>query len=80
MIGTGGLRPVATQDLRRLLSLVHRGELACPIDRIGLAINGLLRLGDDLGLLAGLDAKATKAVLVAVVAERLATGIRPPSG
>lgn len=77
MIGTGGLRRVATQDLRTLLRLVHRGALSCPIDRVGLAINGLLRLGDDLGLLAGLDARATQAVLVGVLAERL-PGTRPP--
>lgn len=70
MIGTGGLTKVATADLRSLLRHIHRGELTCPINRIGLAVNGLLRLGDDLALLAGLDASATKAVLIGVLAER----------
>ena len=45
-------------------------ELACPIDQTGLAIAGLLRLGDDLGHLRGLDERAVKAVLIAVLAER----------
>lgn len=70
MIGTGGLAHLATSDLEQLLRLVFRGALPCPIDRVGLATTGLLRLGDDLGLLRGLDATATQAVLVAALAER----------
>jgi hypothetical protein len=70
VIGTGGLKSVSTRDLRQLLKLVHRGELKCPIDRVGLAVNGLLRLGDDLGVLAGLDDRAVRAVLISVLAER----------
>ena len=61
---------VKTADLQALLRCVHRGELACPVDRVGLAIVGLLRLGDELELLAGLDARATQAVIVGVLAER----------
>ena len=64
------LKPVKSEDLQAILRFVHRGELPCPIDRVGLAIVGLLRLGDELELLAGLDAKAVQAVLVAVLAER----------
>ena len=70
MFGSGGLTTVGDEDLRRLFAAVHRGELRCPIDRIGLATTGLLRLGDELELLRGLDATAVKAVLVAVLAER----------
>lgn len=70
MMGTAGLRAVRTEDLRALLAAVHRGELACPIDRIGLATSGFLRLGDDLELLRGLDAAGVRAVLVGVLAER----------
>ena len=70
MIGTNGLKDVKTKDLKKLLRAVHRGELSCPIDRIGLAVTGLLRLGDDLGILAGLDQHATRALLVAVISER----------
>jgi hypothetical protein len=70
MIGTGGLTHLSTPDLEQLLRLVFRGALSCPIDRVGLATTGLLRLGDDLALLHGLDGPATQAVLVAVLAER----------
>ena len=70
MIGTSGLKQVSTGDLKEILRLVHRKELPCPIDRIGLATTGLLRLGDDLEILQGLDERATRAVLVAVLAER----------
>ncbi|TNE87305.1 MAG: hypothetical protein EP330_18995 [Deltaproteobacteria bacterium] len=65
-----GLKNVATKDLEQLLRLVHRGELSCPIDQTGLAVAGMLRLGDDLGHLRGLDEQAVRAVLVAVLAER----------
>ena len=65
-----GLKSVRTQDLKAILSLVHNGSLACPITQIGLAENGLLRLGEDLGHLNGLEERAVRAVLVAVLAER----------
>ena len=70
MIGSGGLKRVSTKDLKEILKLVHREELSCPIDRIGLATTGLLRLGDDLEVLYGLDDKAVRAVIVSVLAER----------
>lgn len=65
-----GLKGVKTKDLEQVLRLVHRGELSCPIDQTGLAVAGLLRLGDDLGHLRGLDQAGVRAVLVAVIAER----------
>jgi hypothetical protein len=64
------LTAIATEDLIALLRLVHRGELACPIRPAGLGEHRLLRLQDDLGFLTGLDLAATRAVLVAVIAER----------
>ncbi|NCG17496.1 MAG: hypothetical protein GWP91_00585 [Rhodobacterales bacterium] len=70
MIGTNGLKTVKLEDLKRLLREVHRETLACPIDRIGLAMVGLLRLGDDIAVLGGLDVAGTKAVLISVIAER----------
>lgn len=70
MLQALGLKAVRTRDLEQILRLVHKGELACPIDQTGLAIAGLLRLGDDLGHLRGLDERAVKAVLIAVLAER----------
>lgn len=69
-LGAQGLTHLPTRDLERLLRLVHRGELTCPIDQPALATVGLLRMVDMLGHLRGLDAKAVQAVLVAVLAER----------
>jgi len=71
MLNSGqGLLNVQTKDLKALLSCIHSGSLSCPITQIGLAQIGLLRLGDDLGHLNGLDEKGARAVLVAVLAER----------
>ena len=70
MIGHTGLVSVSDDDLRELLRQIHRGELVCPITRIGLATVGLLRLGDDLDVLQGLDERGVRAVLVSVLAER----------
>jgi len=70
MLGKRGLTGVKSEDLKRLLKCVHRGELPCPITQIGLATTGLLRLGDDLDALRGLDEAGVRAVIVAVLAER----------
>ena len=70
MLGSGGLKNVRTEDLKAILRAVHRGELPCPITQTGLAITGLLRLGDDLDVLRELDERAVRAVLVAVLSER----------
>ena len=69
-LGANGLRGVKTDDLKKLLQLVHRAELTCPITSTGLAVTGMLRLVDDLNHLRDLDAHAVKAVLIAVLAER----------
>lgn len=74
MVGTKGLVGVSEADLRALLRAVHRGELPCPIDRVGLATVGLLRLGDQLAVLQGLDEAGVHAVLVCVLSERRARG------
>jgi len=76
VFGTGGLTELSTDELRLLLSAVHRQQLPCPIDRIGLATVGLLRVGDHIGILRGLDEEAVRAVLVSVLAERRAPGGR----
>jgi len=70
MFGSTGLTTVSDDDLRRIYAAVHRGELRCPINRLGLATTGLLRLGDDLDILRGLDDAGVRAVLVSVLAER----------
>ena len=67
-----GLSAVATVDLKLLLRKVYREELNCPITQIGLAKAGILRLGDDLAHLRGLERVAVNAVLAAVLAERAA--------
>ncbi|MFT4628679.1 MAG: hypothetical protein ACI8PZ_007375, partial [Myxococcota bacterium] len=69
---TNGLSKVSDNDLRELLRAHHRGELPSPVTRIGLAQTGLLRLGDELDVLHGLDAAGVRAVLVAVLCERRA--------
>lgn len=70
MIGTGGLTAVPTPQLQLLLKAVHKEDLSCPIDRVGLATVGLMHLGDDLEILQGLDVRGVRAVLVSVLAER----------
>ncbi len=68
--GGGGLAHVSTDDLKRVLSRVHDGTLVCPVTHPGLIHAGLPKLIDDLGHLHGLDERSTKAVIVAVLAER----------
>ena len=69
-----GLTEVTTGDLKKLLSFLHGGELRFPLDvgeltRVGLQhCAGLL-----LAQLRELDQRGVQAVLVAVLAERLAT-------
>jgi len=70
MIGTGGLKSVSTARLKDLLMAVHRGDLSCPLDRVGLTANGFFHEADDLEILRGLDERGVRAVLVSVLAER----------
>ena len=70
MLGSGGLKSVPTPQLQLLLKALHKGDLPCPITRVGLATVGLLHLGDELGILRGLDEAAVRAVLISVLAER----------
>ena len=70
--GGGGLVHVPTADLRRVLARLHDGSLECPITHPLLLRAGLPRLVDELGHLGGLSARATHAVIVAVLAERAA--------
>lgn len=83
MFGGQALTKLATRDLERLLALVHRGELLCPIDELRIHTAGLSYLVDKLGFLKGLPESAVRAVLVAVLAERRARakadGSAPPS-
>ena len=67
-----GLTRVNTSDLKRALHVLHQGELGFPLSIGDLARVGLQHCsGDLLGLLRGLDERAVRAVLVAVLAERV---------
>lgn len=66
-----GLSEVTTADLKTLLRLLHRGEVATPLDVTELARVGLQHCAIELlGHLRGLEATAIKAVVIAVIAER----------
>lgn len=67
-----GLRHVETEHLRRILELLHREELSFPLTPVELARIGLQEPSERiLGSLRGLEVQAVRAVLVAVLAERL---------
>jgi hypothetical protein len=67
-----GLTRVHTEALKRALSALHRGEVSCPLTVAELARVGLQHCAEDLlETLRDLDEKAVRAVLVAVLAERL---------
>jgi hypothetical protein len=69
-----GLVTVSSDDLRKLLRMVFRKQLECPLTPAGLASVGLQDAsGPLLGHLRGLDGKAVHAVVVATLAEREAT-------
>lgn len=67
-----GLTRVRTEDLKRALAALHRGGLAFPLTIEELTRFGLQHCAQDLlETLRGLDEAGTRAVLVAVLAERL---------
>lgn len=69
-----GLVTVSSDDLRKLLRLLFRKQVECPLTPAGLAGAGLQDAsGPLLAHLRGLDDKAVHAVLVAALAEREAT-------
>ena len=66
-----GLNEVPTEELKRALVLLHRGELDVPVTPWGLARVGLQAVaGPLLAHLRGLEAAGVRAVLVCVLAER----------
>lgn len=67
-----GLTGVSTDDLRRALTLLHRGDLDTPVSPWGLARVGLQACQEPLlQHLRGLDAAAVRAVLTCVLGERV---------
>ncbi len=73
MLGAAaGLTPVRTDDLKKLLRLVHRGEMNFPLNPTELARVGLQHCSPEmLSTLRELDQRAVTAVIVAVISERL---------
>ncbi len=67
-----GLTTVSTKDLKKALSAVHRGDIVCPLSVEELTRFGLQHCASDiLDMVRDLDARATRLVFVAVLAERL---------
>ena len=68
-----GLTGLNTQELQKLLRHLHRGELICPVDIHRLTVVGFQYKADTLtNALRGLDEVGVRAVLVCVLAERIA--------
>jgi hypothetical protein len=65
-----GLTHLTTAQLERLLKAVHREQVNCPLEATEVHLAGLSDVADRMDALRGLDQRAVKAVLVAVIAER----------
>ena len=72
MMGAGaGLTEVGTDELKRALAALHRGQLTCPLTMPELTRVGLQHVSQELlGTFRDLDESAVRAVLVCVLAER----------
>lgn len=64
------LTALTTLDLERLLRALHKGTLRVPVGPAELHVAGLSYLVDKVDFFRGLDERAVRAVLVAVIAER----------
>lgn len=71
-----GLRKVPTEQLQRLLRLVHKEQIAFPIARSGLIAAAMGDFEQHLDLLVGLDKRGAQNVLVAVLAERRVSSLK----
>jgi hypothetical protein len=67
-----GLSRISSEQLKRILALVYRKQLSCPITRSGLIAAALGDVEQQLDILVGLDERAVQRVIVAVLAERRA--------
>lgn len=72
-----GLRRVSTEQLQRLLRMIHREQISFPVTRSGLIAAAMGDIEEHLNLLVGLDKRGAQNVLVAVLAERRVTSIKP---
>ena len=67
------LTGVPTLELKQLLALLHRQQIDAPLSPAGIACIGLQHRSEEImQSLRGLDEAGVRAVLVAVLAERMA--------
>jgi len=67
-----GLSDFKTEELKKLLGMLHRGELNLPFTAHSIACAGFqYRHAELMGALRDLDESAVRAVLVCVLAERI---------
>lgn len=71
-----GLRRIPTEQLQRLLRMVHKEQLTFPITRSGLIAAAMGDFEQHLDLLVGLDKRGAQNVLVAVLAERRVSAVK----
>lgn len=72
LTAASGLTRINTEDLKKALTYVHRGELKSPLHIHDLARVGLQHCANELlAAMRGLDEQGMRAVLVSVIAERL---------
>lgn len=70
--GPRALTQVTTEELKKLLSAVHRRVVSCPLTVEALTRVGLQhRANDVLAVVRQLDERCVRTVLVAVIAERV---------
>ena len=68
-----GLTSLTTEQLKKLLSYLNQGKLSLPLDAHSIACAGFqFRHHELMAALRGLDEAGVRAVLVCVLAERLA--------
>ena len=78
MLGSQGLTLLTEEELKKLLSLLHREQIECPLTPASLACVGFQHRSEELlGTLRGLDARAVRAVVVCVLAERQSKASTP---
>ena len=72
-VNVEGLTSLTTDHLKRLLKYLHGGSLTLPLDAHGIAAAGFqFRHQELMSALRGLDEPAVRAVLVCVLAKRIA--------
>ena len=68
--GSPGLTKLTDDEIKELLTWLHRGHLRFPIRLADLIGGGLPHVAEKAEIVAGLDEKGLRALLVSVMAER----------